>query len=87
MIDLNILESPSNTGKSIPLIKDLLIALRKQTRPCIIHPISKFASDITLSLKFYAFTSNLDKITIPKNIYEAWEIPKWKETVMKELWG
>ncbi|KAL6331881.1 hypothetical protein AAG906_020228 [Vitis piasezkii] len=32
-----------------------------------------------------AFTTNLDRIQIPKNIQEALEIPEWREAVMEEI--
>ena len=38
-----------------------------------------------LSAKCRAFTTNLDRIQIPKNIQEALEIPKWREVVMEEI--
>ena len=39
----------------------------------------------SLSTKCRAFTTNLDRIQLPKNIQEAFEIPEWKETVMEEI--
>ncbi|KAL6323474.1 hypothetical protein AAG906_039046 [Vitis piasezkii] len=65
---------------------DLPIALRKQPRSCTFHPISKFVSYNALSAKCRAFTTNLDRIQIPKNIEEALEIPEWKEAVMEDTW-
>ena len=38
-----------------------------------------------LSTKCHAFTTNLDRIQIPKNIQEALEIPEWREVVMEEI--
>ncbi|RVW26230.1 Retrovirus-related Pol polyprotein from transposon TNT 1-94 [Vitis vinifera] len=32
-----------------------------------------------------AFTTNLNRIQLPKNIQEAFEIPEWKEAVMEEI--
>ena len=64
---------------------DLPIALRKQTRSCTLHPIEKFVSYNTLSTGYHAFTSNLDRVKIPKNIQEALEILDWKEAVMEEM--
>ncbi|RVW36141.1 Retrovirus-related Pol polyprotein from transposon RE1 [Vitis vinifera] len=75
-------ESGSNSDQ---VTNDLPIALRKQLRSCTLHPISKFVSYNTLSAKCHAFTTNLDRIQIPKNIQEALEIPKWKEAVMEEI--
>ena len=75
-------ESSSNPDQ---VIDDLPIALRKQPHSCTLHPISKFMSYNALSAKCCAFTTNLDRIQIPKNIQEALEIPKWKEAVMEEI--
>ena len=75
-------ESGSNPDQ---VTDDLPIALRKQPRSCTLHPISKFVSNNTLSAKYHAFTTNLDRIQIPKNIQEALEILEWKEAVMEEI--
>ncbi|RVX03686.1 putative mitochondrial protein [Vitis vinifera] len=64
---------------------DLPIAIRKQPRSCTLHPISNFVSYNSLSAKCRAFTTNLDRIQLPKNIQEAFEIPEWKEVVMEEI--
>jgi hypothetical protein len=64
---------------------DLPIALRKQTRSCTLHPISKFVAYDTLSSKFKAFVSNLDSTEIPRNIQEALGSPKWRKAVMDEM--
>lgn len=63
------LESLPNTGNHEP--NDLHIAIRKQRQSYTLHPISKFVSYNTLSLKFHTFTFNLDRIKISKNIKEA----------------
>ena len=75
-------ESSSNPDQ---VTDDLPIALRKQLRSCTLHPISKFVSYNALSAKCRAFTTNLDRIQIPKNIQEALEILEWKEAVMEEI--
>ncbi|XP_052198904.1 sulfhydryl oxidase 2-like isoform X6 [Diospyros lotus] len=66
-------------------LDDLPITLRKKPRSCTLHPISKFVSYNALCAKCCAFTSNLDRIQIPKNIQEALEIPEWRELVMEEI--
>ena len=38
-----------------------------------------------LCAKCRAFTTNIDRIQIPKNIQETLEIPEWRETVMEEI--
>ncbi|TYK16819.1 reverse transcriptase [Cucumis melo var. makuwa] len=62
---------------------DLPIALRKGTRSCTKHSISNYVSYKNLSPQFRAFTTNIDSITIPKNIHIALECPKWKNVVME----
>ena len=74
-----IVPTPQGYGSnSDQVTDDLPIAFRKQPRSCTLHPISKFVSYNSLSAKCRAFTTNLDRIQIPKNIQEAFEIPKWK---------
>ncbi|RVX13444.1 hypothetical protein CK203_020912 [Vitis vinifera] len=56
----------------------------------LVHVLSiylKFVSYNALSAKCRAFTTNLDRIQIPKNIQEALEIPEWKEVVDEIEWG
>ncbi|XP_022848827.1 uncharacterized protein LOC111371152 [Olea europaea var. sylvestris] len=64
---------------------DLPIALKKPTRSCTLHPISKFIIYKTLSPRFRTFVSNLDNTKIPRNIQEDLETPKWRESVMEEM--
>ena len=75
-------ESDSNPDQ---VIDDLPIALRKQPHSCTLHPISKFMSYNALSAQCHAFTTNLDRIQIPKKIQEALEISEWREVVMEEI--
>ncbi|KAL6318191.1 hypothetical protein AAG906_035696 [Vitis piasezkii] len=75
-------ESGSNPDQ---VIDDLPIAFRKQPHSCTLHPISKFVSYNALFAKCCVFTTNLDRLQIPKNIQEALEIPDWKEAVMEEI--
>ncbi|RVW42182.1 Retrovirus-related Pol polyprotein from transposon RE1 [Vitis vinifera] len=84
--ELVIVPTPQEYGSNFDQVTDdLPIALRKQSRSCTLHPISKFVSYNFLFAKCHAFTTNLDKIQIPKNIQEAFKIPEWKEVVMKEI--
>ena len=84
-------ETPNNLEQVIeptpnkPDDIDLPIALRKQPSSCTLHPIEKFVSYNTLSAGYRAFTSNLDRVKIPKNIKEALEIPEWREAVMEKI--
>ena len=64
---------------------DLPIAVRKGVRSCTKHPISNFISYEKLSPTFRAFTCELTKIEIPRDIQEALRVPKWKEAVMEEM--
>ena len=81
-----IVPTPRESGSNPDQVTDdLPIALRKQPHSRTLHPISKFVSYNALSAKCHAFTTNLDKIQIPKNIQETLEIPEWKEAVMKEI--
>ncbi|RVW66876.1 Retrovirus-related Pol polyprotein from transposon TNT 1-94 [Vitis vinifera] len=81
-----IVPTPREYGSnSDQVTDDLPIAIRKQPRSCTLHPISNFVSYNSLSTKCRAFTTNLDRIQLPKNIQEAFEIPEWKETVMEEI--
>ncbi|KAL6349531.1 hypothetical protein AAG906_034188 [Vitis piasezkii] len=81
-----IVPTPQESGSNPDQVtNDLPIALRKQPRSCTLHPISKFVSYNALSAKCRAFTTNLDRIQIPKNIQEALKIPEWKEAVIEEI--
>ncbi|KAL8118242.1 hypothetical protein AgCh_015962, partial [Apium graveolens] len=63
---------------------DLPIAQRKGVRSCTQHPLRSFISYNNLSPKFQAFVTSLDKITIPKSVYEALEIPEWHKATLEE---
>ena len=81
-----IVPTPREYGSnSDQVTDDLPIAIRKQPRSCTLHPISNFVSYNSLSTKCRAFTTNLDRIQLPKNIQEAFEIQELKETVMEEI--
>lgn len=68
-----------------PKSSELLIALRKPTWFCMLHPISRFFSYNILSPKFHAFSTNFDKTEIPKNNHEALKIPELREIVIEEI--
>ena len=38
-----------------------------------------------LSPSFYAFTSHLSSVKIPKTIQDALNVPEWKEAVLEEM--
>lgn len=64
---------------------DIPIAIRKGVRSCTNHPIAKYMSYHKLSSEHKAFTSKISHLSIPRNIQEALECPKWKEAVMEEM--
>ncbi|KAK8290339.1 hypothetical protein V6Z12_D07G254400, partial [Gossypium hirsutum] len=55
----------------------LPIVVRKGTRSCTQHPISRFVSYGNLSKSYKAFVTNVDSVKIPKNIEEALELAEW----------
>ena len=61
------------------------IALRKGTRACTKHPLSKFVSYSHLSSSYRAFVSKLDSVSIPKNVHEALSNPNWKYAMVEEM--
>ncbi|RVW86325.1 Retrovirus-related Pol polyprotein from transposon RE1 [Vitis vinifera] len=54
----------------------------KESEPVIVPTPQEYGSN---SDQCHTFTTNLDRIQIPKNIQEAFEIPEWKEAVMEEI--
>ncbi|RVW12310.1 Retrovirus-related Pol polyprotein from transposon TNT 1-94 [Vitis vinifera] len=64
---------------------DLPIALRKGTRACTKHPIAKYISYSNLSNNYRAFTTNISKLVIPRNIQEALDEPGWKLAMFEEM--
>ncbi|XP_028784281.1 uncharacterized protein LOC114740317 [Neltuma alba] len=49
------------------------------------HPIQKYVSYATLSHDYHTFVTDLDKIRIPNNVYEALEHPEWKKAMIEEI--
>ncbi|KAH9763107.1 protein kinase domain-containing protein [Citrus sinensis] len=72
---------PSNVLSDL----DIPIALRKGTRSCAKYPLSNFVSYHNLSPPFYAFTSQLSSVEIPKNVQDALSVPEWKAAVLEEM--
>ncbi|RVW25032.1 putative mitochondrial protein [Vitis vinifera] len=64
---------------------DLPIALRKGTRACTKHPIVQYISYSNLSDNYRAFTTNISKLVVPRNIQEALDEPSWKLAVFEEM--
>ena len=63
---------------------DLPIALRKGTRACTKHPIAKYISYSNLSDNYKAFTTNISKLVVPKNIQVALDEPSCKLAMFEE---
>ena len=64
---------------------NLPIALRKGTHAFPKHPIFKYISYDTLSKNYRAFTTNISKLVIPRNIQKALDEPSWKLVVFEEM--
>lgn len=64
---------------------ELPIALRKGVRSCTQHPICNFLGYSKLSPKFKLFTTNLDNIAIPRDIYHALQDDRWNAAVLEEM--
>lgn len=47
--------------------------------------MSKFVSYKNLSSSFFAFTSQLSCVEIPKNVKDALQVPVWKDVVLEEM--
>lgn len=84
MIHPNIHEPTVNPGNyESSKYLELLIAFQKQTQSCTLTSIFRFVSNQNLSSRFRAFTANLDRIKISKNIHEALGISELRETYEK----
>ena len=55
---------------------DIPIACRKGVRSCTKHPMSHFVSYDKLSPAFFAFTSQLSSVEIPRDVQEALQVPE-----------
>ena len=64
---------------------DVPIAVRKGNRSCTNYPMSKFVSYNNLSSVFYAFTSQLSCVEIPKNVQDALQVLEWRNVVLEEM--
>ena len=60
---------------------DVPIAFWNGVRLCTTHPIADFVSYERLSPQFRAFTANLSKVDIPRDIHEALNHLNWKTIV------
>ena len=74
-----------DTNRTVLNDLDVPIAFRKGVRSCTTHPIVDFVSYERLSPQFQAFTTNLSKVDIPRDIHEALQHPNWKTAVHEEI--
>ena len=64
---------------------DVPIVCRKGVKTCIKHPMSNFICYEKISPSFYAFTTQLSCVEIPKNVQDALRVPEWKEAILEEM--
>jgi hypothetical protein len=71
----------------IPFVNDtsLPIAQRKGVRSCTHHPVSDFVSYQHLSSSYRSFVSKLSSVSIPRNLHEALNDPKWRTAMHEEM--
>ena len=81
----NVVSIPNELSIQKDLDLDIPIAIRKGTRSCTNHPISKYLSYGKLSKKHRAFTSKISNLFVPRNIQEALDDLNWKSAVMEEM--
>ena len=55
---------------------DLPITLIKSSQSYT-HLVAKFVSYSALNGSFKAFTTNMSRISIPRDVHEALQVPKW----------
>ena len=67
----------------VSLIFPLL--LEKGIRSCTKHPLSNFISYKNISSSYCAFISKVSSVVIPKSVYEALNVPEWKEAMLEEM--
>uniref|UniRef100_A0A2N9I5Z3 Reverse transcriptase Ty1/copia-type domain-containing protein n=1 Tax=Fagus sylvatica TaxID=28930 RepID=A0A2N9I5Z3_FAGSY len=64
------------------------IALRKSTRACpsiYRYPISNYVSSHRLSPSCKAFANQLSFVSVPKNLQDALNNPRWKAAIVEEM--
>ncbi|KAL9434214.1 hypothetical protein AB3S75_028943 [Citrus x aurantiifolia] len=76
---------PGNYESNSSSQLDLPIALRKGIRSCTKHPLSNFISYKNISSSYCAFISQVSSVVIPKSVYEALNVPEWKEAMLEEM--
>ena len=67
--DQNSSNTVTDTNPAVLNDLDVPIAFRKGVRSCTTHPIADFVSYERLSPQFRAFTANLSKVDIPRDIH------------------
>jgi len=92
--DLGSGTTPSGTTPStfdmnfvIPVVNDssLPTAQRKGVRSCTHHPVSDIVSYQHLSSPYRSFVSKLSSVSVPRNLQEAFNDPKWRTTMHEEM--
>ena len=73
--DQNSGNTVTDTNPAVLNDLDVPISFCKGVRSCIAHPIVDFVSYERLSPQFRAFTTNLSKVDIPRDIHEALQHP------------
>lgn len=48
------------------------------------HPIGSYISYVNLSQKYQAFVTSLNKIMIPRSVYETLKVPKWRAITLEK---
>jgi hypothetical protein len=85
---------PSGTTQStfdmnsvIPVVNNtsLPIAQHKGVRSCIHHPVFDFVSYQHLSSSYRPFISKLSSVSVPRNLQEALNDPKWRTAMHEEI--
>ena len=84
MTEPNTVQNIPSNNQNFPDL-DIPIAIRKGARSYTNHPIARYLSYHRLSDNHKAFTSKISHLSIPRNIQEALECPKWKTAVMEEM--
>ena len=83
--DQNLGNTITDTNPAVLNDLDVPITFHKGVISCTTHPIVDFVSYERLSPQFRAFTTNLSKVDIPRDIHEALQHPNEKVVVHEEI--
>jgi hypothetical protein len=86
-IPSSITQSTFDMNYVIPVVNDtsLPVAQRKGVRSCTHHPVSDFFSYQHLSSPYRSFVSKLSSVSVPINLQEALNYPKWRIAMHEEM--